>query len=77
MQGQTFRLENRWWVRFKKDIPYGGGQIVSRTTWVPIDSPEPTLKDDVWVDFNLEKRVVGSTLTGPVYEEYATINKRL
>lgn len=77
MQGQTFKLENRWWVRFPKDIPYGGGQIVSRTTWVPIESPELPLKDDAWVDFSLDRRIVGSTLSGPVYEEFAIINRKL
>lgn len=77
MQGQTFRLENRWWVRFNKDIPYGGNRIISRTTWVPIDTPEPALKDETWVDFTLNQRIVGSCLSGPVHEEFANINRVL
>ena len=77
MKGQTFRLENKWWVRFPKDVPYGGGQIVSRTAWVPIKSEAYNFKDGDWVDFDLDKRVAGSTLSGPVYEEFAIINKAL
>jgi hypothetical protein len=77
MRGQTFKLENRWWVRFPKDIPYGGGQIVSRTAWAPIKDADKELRDEQWVEFTIEKKVAGSTLSGPVYEEYATINKRL
>lgn len=76
MLGQTFKLENKWWVRFQKEITYGDNLIMNRTSWAPIRSKWPMSEGD-WVDFELKRNKVGSTTNGPVYEEYALINNFL
>jgi hypothetical protein len=74
MTGQTYRLENRWWVKYQKAIPYRDDLIMNRTSWAPIKQSTWVLKDGDWVDFELKKTKVGSTTNGPVYEEYALLN---
>ena len=76
MTGQAYRLENRWWVKYQKQIPYRDDLIMNRTSWAPIKELIGIwpLKDGDWVDFNLKKTKVGSTTNGPVYEEYALLN---
>lgn len=74
MIGQTYKLENRWWVKYQKAITYREDMIMNRTSWVPIQTTEWPLKDGDWVDFNLDRTKVGSTTNGPVFQEFARLN---
>ena len=74
MIGQTYRLENRWWVKYQKHIIYREDMIMNRTSWVPIKDSKWPLSDGDWVKFDLDKTTVGSTTSGPVYQEYARLN---
>lgn len=73
MIGQTYRLENRWWIRYQTEIPYSPSIVDNRCTWITTAPPSWPLKDGEWVEFEIKKVKAGSTKAGPVYNKFAVI----